>query len=99
MGSESEEEETHEQTRQRRSTSSRRRTKENKDESEDRRTHGPYNVDRAPTGQFVAKGSIEHPIEEYPESKTKIRRDADASDDEATQRADRSATNAKKTQD
>ena len=29
---------------------------------EDKRKYGPFNVDRAPTGQFVTKSSIEHPI-------------------------------------
>ena len=42
-------------------------------ETEDLRQLGPFNVDRAPTGQFVPKGSIAHPIEEYPDSKLKSR--------------------------
>ena len=42
-------------------------------ETEDLRHLGPFNVDRAPTGQFVPKGSIAHPIEEYPDSKLKSR--------------------------
>jgi hypothetical protein len=40
---------------------------------EDLRKYGPFNVDRAPTGQFVAKGSIKEPIEEFPDIETKIR--------------------------
>ena len=46
----------------------------NKDGSEDKRKYGPFNVDRAPTGQLVKKGSIDNPIDEYPESKTKLSR-------------------------
>lgn len=46
----------------------------NMDGSEDLRQYGPFNVARAPTGQFVPKGSIKNPIEEFPESKTKVRR-------------------------
>ena len=46
----------------------------NKDGSEDLRKYGPFNVDRAPTGQLVKKGSIDNPIDEYPDSKTKQRR-------------------------
>jgi hypothetical protein len=44
---------------------------------------GPFNVDRAPTGQFVSKGSINNPIDEYPDSKTKLRREkgVDMTDD------------------
>ncbi len=45
-------------------------TKEGK---EDLRQYGPFNVDRAPTGQFVPKGSMRHPLDSYPDSKTKIR--------------------------
>ena len=33
---------------------------------------GPFNVDRAPTGQFVSKGSIKNPIERFPSSEEKI---------------------------
>ena len=40
---------------------------------EDLRKYGPFNVDRAPSGQLVKKGSIDNPIDEYPESKTKLR--------------------------
>ncbi len=39
------------------------------------RHYAPYNVDRAPTGQLVAKGSIKDPIQQYPDSKTKIQRE------------------------
>jgi len=35
----------------------------NLDGSEDLRKYGPFNVDRAPTGQFVPKGSINNPIQ------------------------------------
>lgn len=48
------------------------------DGTKDIRKYGPFNVDRAPTGQFVPKGSIAHPLEEYPESKTKARRAGDS---------------------
>lgn len=47
----------------------------NKDGSEDLRKYGPFNVDRAPTGQFVSKGALKNPIDKYPDSKTKIRRE------------------------
>ena len=40
---------------------------------EDLRKYAPFNVERAPTGQFVPKGMIRNPIESYPDSKTKIR--------------------------
>ncbi len=46
----------------------------NKDGSEDLRKYGPFNVDRAPTGQFVSKGAIDNPRDSYPDSKTKISR-------------------------
>lgn len=60
----------------------------NKDGTEDLRKFGPFNVDRAPTGQFVPKGSIQDPIDEYPESKTKTRQNkGDNEDDESNQRA------------
>jgi len=47
----------------------------NRDGSIDRRHFGPFNVDRAPTGQFVSKGALKNPIEQYPDSKEKIRRE------------------------
>lgn len=41
---------------------------------DDMRKHGPFNVDRAPTGQLVPKGSIKNPIDRYPDSKPKLQR-------------------------
>jgi hypothetical protein len=51
----------------------------NLDGSEDLRKFGPFNVDRASTGQFVPKGSIDNPIDEYDDSKTKGTRHARSS--------------------
>jgi hypothetical protein len=47
----------------------------NKDGSIDLRKFGPFNVDRSPSGRLVSKGSIVHPIESYPDSKTKLRQE------------------------
>ena len=59
-----------------------------RDGTEDLRKYGPFNVDRTPTGQFVPKGSIKNTIDEYPDSKTKVRENkGDNEDDESTQRA------------
>eukprot|EP00347_Sterkiella_histriomuscorum_P011378 403372683 len=45
----------------------------NKDGSIDLRQFGPFNVERAPTGQLVPKGTVKDPINQYPDSKTKYR--------------------------
>lgn len=45
----------------------------NRDGSIDKRQFAPFNVDRAPTGQLVAKGSVKNPIDSYADSKTKYR--------------------------
>jgi hypothetical protein len=45
----------------------------NKDGSIDKRQFAPFNVDRAPTGQLVPKGSIKDPIQSYGDSKQKFR--------------------------
>jgi hypothetical protein len=42
---------------------------------EDKRKYAPFNVDRAPTGQFVAKGSIENPIEEFSDVEAKMKQE------------------------
>lgn len=39
------------------------------------RHYGPFNVDRASTGQLVPKGTIKDPIQRYPDSKSKIQRE------------------------
>ncbi|TNV83947.1 hypothetical protein FGO68_gene83 [Halteria grandinella] len=61
----------------------------NKDGTEDLRKYGPFNVARAPTGQFVPKGSIKNPIEEFESPEEKIR-EQKGSDDEAVRRAGQS---------
>ena len=38
------------------------------------RQFGPFNVDRAPTGQLVPKGTVEDPVNKYPDSKTKYQK-------------------------
>lgn len=43
------------------------------DDDEDLRSKGPFNVDRAPTGKFVKKGSINNPIDEYSDVETKLK--------------------------
>lgn len=58
-----------------------------KDGREDQRKNGPFNVDRAPTGQFVRKGQIDDPIDEYSDSKTK-----QTQEDAGTQRSGRRNT-------
>jgi hypothetical protein len=54
----------------------------NKNGAEDLRRYAPFNVDRAPTGQLVKKGSIDNPIQRYQDSKSKIRKEKGKSDEE-----------------
>lgn len=46
-----------------------RNSKKRETQDEDLRHEGPFNVDRAPTGEFVPKGSIKSPINRYGDSK------------------------------
>jgi hypothetical protein len=39
------------------------------------RHFAPFNVDRAPTGQLVKKGTVDDPIASYPDLDTKIRKE------------------------
>lgn len=39
------------------------------------RHFAPFNVDRAPTGQLVKKGTVDNPIASYPDLDTKIRKE------------------------
>jgi hypothetical protein len=51
---------------------SRRSRRRPEGEHEDLRKLGPFNVDRSPSGRLVPKGSIDNPIDRYPDSKTKL---------------------------
>ena len=39
------------------------------------RHFAPFNVDRAPTGQLVKKGTVDNPIASYPDLDTKVRQE------------------------
>ena len=68
----------------------------NKDGSEDLRKYGPFNVDRSPTGQFVSKGSIDNPIEEFSEPKEKLKEIKHGEEDETVKKAGAGSKNRRK---
>ncbi|CDW73788.1 UNKNOWN [Stylonychia lemnae] len=75
-----------------RSTGTKREIHYNKDGSIDLRSFGPFNVDRAPTGQLVPKGTLKNPIDKYPDSKTKFRKEG-IEEEEFEQRRSRKQQN------
>ena len=62
------------QSQNRRQVRSQRGSRRKGASKDDMRHFGPFNVDRAPTGQFAPKGSVDSRIQRFPDSKTKVER-------------------------